>query len=241
MKGRNEGWGSLTPLAVLPLIRLCNLQSPICNRHSVLNPLTFPNHPIHVTTGSLSFASMGAVPANPPAQVSAELARVRAAQAGDAGAFRLVYEAHVGRVHALCLRLTGEPSWAEELTQDVFVRVWERLGSFRGDSAFGTWLHRLAMNEGLMALRSARRREARVEPRGDPPETPAHAARESEAAIDLERAIAGLPEGCRTVFVLHDVEGLRHEEIAQLTGTAVGTSKAHLFRARRLLREVLDR
>lgn len=184
---------------------------------------------------------MGAVPAKPPAQVSAELARIRAAQAGDAGAFRLVYEAHVGRVHALCLRLTGEPSWAEELTQDVFVRVWERLGSFRGDSAFGTWLYRLAMNEGLMALRTSKRRELRVEPRSDPPETAAHQPRESEAAIDLERAIAGLPEGCRTVFVLHDVEGLRHEEIAQLTGTAVGTSKAHLFRARRLLREALDR
>ena len=192
-------------------------------------------------TGSLSLASMGAVPANPPAQVSTELDRVRAAQAGDAGAFRLVYEAHVGRVHALCLRLTGETSWAEELTQDVFVRVWERLGSFRGDSAFGTWLYRLAMNEALMALRSARRRELRVETRGDPPEAPQLGARESEAAIDLERAIAGLPEGCRTVFVLHDVEGLRHEEIAQLTGTAVGTSKAHLFRARRLLREALDR
>lgn len=184
---------------------------------------------------------MGAVPANPRAQVTTELERVRAAQAGDAGAFRLVYEAHVGRVHALCLRLTGETSWAEELTQDVFVRVWERLGSFRGDSAFGTWLYRLAMNEALMALRSARRREVRVEPRADPPEAPTQGARESEAAIDLERAIAGLPEGCRTVFVLHDVEGLRHEEIAQLTGTAVGTSKAHLFRARRLLREVLDR
>jgi RNA polymerase sigma-70 factor (ECF subfamily) len=184
---------------------------------------------------------MGAVPASPPAQVATELDRVRAAQAGDAGAFRLVYEAHVGRVHALCLRLTGEISWAEELTQDVFVRVWERLGSFRGDSAFGTWLYRLAMNEALMALRSARRRELRVEIRGDPPEAPTQGARESEAAIDLERAIAGLPEGCRTVFVLHDVEGLRHEEIAQLTGTAVGTSKAHLFRARRLLREALDR
>jgi RNA polymerase sigma-70 factor (ECF subfamily) len=183
----------------------------------------------------------GAVPADPPTPVPAELARIRAAQAGDAGAFRLVYDAHVGRVHALCLRLTGEPGWAEELTQDVFVRVWERLASFRGDSAFATWLYRLAMNEVLMALRTTRRRELKVEPRHEPPEAQAGAAREAEAAIDLERAIAGLPEGCRNVFVLHDVEGLRHEEIARLTGTAVGTSKAHLFRARRLLREVLDR
>lgn len=183
----------------------------------------------------------GAVPVEPPAPLPAELARIKAAQAGDAGAFRLVYEAHVGRVHALCLRLTGEPSWAEELTQDVFVRVWERLGSFRGDSAFGTWLYRLAMNEVLMALRSTRRREHKVETRSEPPEALARVGREPESAIDLERAIATLPEGCRTVFVLHDVEGLRHEEIARLTGTAVGTSKAHLFRARRLLREVLDR
>jgi RNA polymerase sigma-70 factor (ECF subfamily) len=183
----------------------------------------------------------GAAPVDPPAPVSAESTRIRAAQAGDARAFRQMYEMHVGRVHALCLRLTGETGWAEELTQDVFVRVWERLASFRGESSFATWLYRLAMNEVLMAIRSTRRREQRVEPRGEPPDAPSGLARESEAAIDLERAIAALPEGCRTVFVLHDVEGLRHEEIAQLTGTAVGTSKAHLFRARRLLREALDR
>ncbi len=181
----------------------------------------------------------GAVPADPPAPLPAELERIRAAQNGDAGAFRGVYEAHVRQVYALCMRLVAEPAWAEELTQDVFVRAWERLGSFRGESAFGTWLFRLARNEVLMALRTMARRERRVEPRAEPPESPHRPSADAESAIDLERAIASLPEGCRTVFVLHDIEGLRHEEIARLTGTAVGTSKAHLFRARRLLREML--
>lgn len=195
-----------------------------------------------MTSRVLSLATMtGAIPVEDPvAPVSAETARIHAARAGDARAFGQLYEAHAGRVHAICLRLTGEAGWAEELTQDVFVRVWQRLGSFRGESAFGTWLYRLAMNEVLMALRTTRRRQQRVENRAEPPDVPAREP-ESEAAIDLERAIAALPEGCRTVFVLHDVEGLRHEEIARMTGTAVGTSKAHLFRARRLLREVLDR
>lgn len=182
----------------------------------------------------------GTVPVDPPVPVPAELERVRAAQAGDAEAFRLVYEAHVGRVFALCLRLTGDRATAEERTQDVFVQAWRRLAGFRGESAFSTWLHRLAVNELLMARRTTMRRELRVEPREDPPEGQAREAG-IEDTIDLERAIAALPEGCRTVFVLHDVEGLRHEEIAALTGTAVGTSKAHLFRARRLLREALER
>ena len=195
-----------------------------------------------MTTTALTLAHMsGPVPAEASRPVPLELARIRAAQAGDANAFRAVYEAHVGRVRALCLRLSGDAIRADELTQDVFVRVWERLTTFRGESAFGTWLHRLAVNEVLQTLRSAGRRERRVTIMSDPPETPIHGGAGPEATMDLEDAIAGLPEGCRTVFVLHDVEGMRHEEIASLTGTAVGTSKAHLFRARRLLRQALDR
>lgn len=182
----------------------------------------------------------GAAPVETPLPAPAESDRVRAAQAGDPDAFRLVYEAHVGRVFALCLRLTGDRADAEERTQDVFVRAWQRLASFRGESAFSTWLHRLAVNEVLMSRRAAARRERRVEPRAAPPEAAGTRPR-LEDSLDLERAIAALPEGCRTVFVLHDVEGLRHEEIAALTGTAVGTSKAHLFRARRMLREALER
>jgi RNA polymerase sigma-70 factor (ECF subfamily) len=167
---------------------------------------------------------------------------VRLAQQGDPGAFRDLYEAHLGRVYAVCLRLAGDRAAAEEHTQDVFVRAWERLSSFRGESAFSTWLYRLAVNEVLQARRAAGRRSARVMV-ADQPETLERAAPPPATAggSDLERAIAGLPEGARAVFVLHDVEGYQHQEIARLTGIAEGTSKAQLHRARRLLKEALER
>jgi RNA polymerase sigma-70 factor (ECF subfamily) len=171
---------------------------------------------------------------------------VRQAQSGDPTAFRTLYQEHVGRVYALCLRLAGNVVEAEELTQDVFVRSWERLGSFRGESAFGTWLHRLAVNLVFEARRTAGRRLARVSPAGDPAELEQAAPPSSPGSPpnpglgwDLERAIQSLPEGARSIFVLHDIEGYQHEEIAALTGIAEGTSKAQLHRARRLLREAL--
>ncbi|PYO86059.1 MAG: RNA polymerase subunit sigma-24 [Gemmatimonadetes bacterium] len=169
--------------------------------------------------------------------------RVRRAQDGDETAFRELYDEHAGRIYALCLRLTGDAATAQERTQDAFVRAWERLRSFRGDSAFGTWLHRLAVNVVLMERRGRSRRERRV--------TPASGEAAFEGAsggppapgerLDLEGAIAALPAGAREVFVLFDVEGYSHEEIAGMCGIAVGTSKAQLFRARRLLREMLER
>ena len=167
---------------------------------------------------------------------------VRRAQEGDADAFRVLYEDHGGRVYALCLRLSGDRAAAEELTQDVFVRVWEKLETFRGESAFSTWLHRLAVNEVLGDKRSASRRTRRVLST-DQPELLERPRTDSGQGghWDLDNAIAGLPEGARTVFVLHDVEGYRHEEIASMTGIAEGTSKAQLHRARRLLREKLQR
>ena len=158
-------------------------------------------------------------------------------------AFHELYRAHVGRVYAVCLRLVREAREAEERTQDVFVRAWERLRSFRGESAFGSWLHRLAVNVVLEDQRKRRRREIRVLP-VDEPETLERPGAESGGAglsLDLERAIAALPEGAREVFVLYDVEGYTHAEIADLTGIAEGTSKAQLFRARRLLRKALGR
>jgi RNA polymerase sigma-70 factor (ECF subfamily) len=166
----------------------------------------------------------------------------RRAQLGDEAAFESLYREHAGRVYALCLRLSGDRARAGELTQDVFVRCWEQLKSFRGDSAFGTWLYRLAVNVVWTANRGDRRREARVLPVEQPDalEKP----RDAPAvglSLDLEQAIASLPEGAREVFVLFDVEGYAHEEIARMTGIAVGTSKAQLFRARRLLRERLER
>jgi RNA polymerase sigma-70 factor (ECF subfamily) len=166
---------------------------------------------------------------------------VRRAQQGDAAAFGELYRTHAGRIHALCLRLEGDQTRAEELTQDVFVRAWERLSTFRGESAFGTWLHRLAVNVVLADRRSLWRRGRRLLFTGDPAafERPGEAV--SGNASDLEGAIAGLPPGARTVFVLHDIEGYTHDEIARLSGIAEGTSKAQLFRARRLLREALER
>ena len=164
---------------------------------------------------------------------------VRRAQAGDRAAFQRLYEDHVGRVYALCVRLTGDPEDAMERTQDVFVRAWGKLNSFRGEAAFATWLHRLAVNVVLMDRRSAGRRERRTDaaavlgPRSEP-------APRAGLAVDLERAIAALPPGARSVFVLYDVEGYRHEEIAEMTGIAAGTSKAQLHRARKLLREALS-
>ena len=170
---------------------------------------------------------------------------VARAQAGDQKAFRELYRQHAGRVYALCLRLTGNARDAEERTQDVFVRLWDKLSSFRGDSAFSSWLHRLTVNVVLNERRTTGRRERRVTPAEDPDEVvgaqraaPPHA---GGLGIDLERAIAALPDGAREVFVLFDIEGYGHAEIAELVGIAEGTSKAQLFRARRLLREKLER
>jgi RNA polymerase sigma-70 factor (ECF subfamily) len=163
------------------------------------------------------------------------------AQAGDMAAFEELYRRNVGRVYAVCMRMSGDPSLAEELAQDVFVRAWERLGTFRGDSAFSSWLHPLTVNVALSERRARRRRTSRFLTTDDltPFEKP-HKGGGPEAGMDLERALATLPPGARSVFVLHDVEGYRHQEIAELTGVAEGTSKAQLHRARRMMREALE-
>ena len=173
-------------------------------------------------------------------------ATVLAAQRGDEAAFASLYDAHAGRVFALCLRLSADRVLAEELVQDVFVRVWERLGSYRGESAFATWLHRVALNTVLESGRKGGRRRLRVQIAADFAniETDLDAAVASidlHDQIDLETAVATLPAGARAVWVLHDVEGYGHAEIGTLLGIAEGTSKAHLFRARRLLRQRLVR
>ncbi len=167
---------------------------------------------------------------------------VRRAADGEVAAYELLYRAHVGRIHALCLRMSRDRSEAEELVQDVFVRVWERLGSFRGDSAFGTWLHRVAVNTVIESLRTKGRWRERQAGAVEAAEIPdASFQRLAGTDLDLERAIASLPPRARMVFVLHDVVGHKHREIAELTGTAVGTCKAHLHRARSLLRNALTR
>jgi RNA polymerase sigma-70 factor, ECF subfamily len=183
----------------------------------------------------------GRIPAVTPEQRRRdEEPLIRRAQDGDMAAFEQLYRDNVGRVFAVCLRLAGDASLAEELAQEAFVRAWQKLGSFRGESAFSSWLYTLAVNTALTERRSRRRRTARVfatddltafDKPGRPP-GPEH-------GFDMEKAMAALPPGARAVLVLHDVEGYKHHEIAEMTGIAEGTSKAQLHRARRLLREAL--
>jgi RNA polymerase sigma-70 factor (ECF subfamily) len=172
---------------------------------------------------------------------AAEKRLVREAQAGDLLAFERLYRENVRKVFGLCLRLSQDASLAEELTQEVFVKAWRKLSTFRGESAFSSWLYPMAVNVALSERRSRRRRDARILPVEEPElleRTPG--APRPEAGFDLDRALATLPPGARTVFVLHDVEGRTHEEIAALLNLAAGTSKAQLHRARRLLREALE-
>ena len=165
---------------------------------------------------------------------------VRRAQAGDVTAFEALYRSHAGPILALCRRMTHDDGDARELTQDVFVRAWERLTGFRGQSAFGTWLHRLAVNVVLERLRATRREAARLIT-GDEETFGARTAHDGiETQMDLEKALETLAKGARTVFVLHDMEGYSHEEIAQMTGIAPGTARAQLWRARRALMKLLS-
>jgi RNA polymerase sigma-70 factor (ECF subfamily) len=166
------------------------------------------------------------------------------AQRGDLDAFERLYRAHVGRVNALCIRLTGGHG-AEELLQDAFVRIWEKLPSFRGESALSSWMHRVAVNVYLVSRRSELRREARVISSDEPESLGLDAIRgyvtdDPDARIDIERAIARLPAGARAAFVLHDIEGYLHEEIAAMQGVAAATVRAQLHRARKLLIEGLE-
>ena len=166
---------------------------------------------------------------------------VARATAGDRQAFEQLYHVHVNRVFALCVRMTNDRGTAEELTQDVFVRAWQKLGSFRGESAFGTWLHRLAVNlmlEHRAGLGRDRKRwssdEAAI---SDQP-----ARRQTiDEGLDMEDAVRQLPDGMRQIFVLYDVEGYQHEEIGKLLGISTGTSKSQLHRARMALRQLLLR
>lgn len=163
---------------------------------------------------------------------------VARAQRGDLPAFEEVYRRHSRKIYALCLRMTAEPSRAEELTQDTFVRVWERLGYFKAEGGFFVaWLKRIAVNLVLSDRRLRARRP--VEQPGDEATLPGSRP-SSGTSIDLEKAVRSLPPRARAVFVLHDIEGYRHEEIGRLLDINPGTSKAQLHRARRLLREVLE-
>lgn len=171
------------------------------------------------------------------AVIESDLSR---AASGDREAFERVYRAHVGRVYSICLRMIGDRPQADEATQDVFVRLWDKLPLYRGESRFTTWLHRLAVNVVLTRRKIERRDADRTAP-GELLDLVAHPGPSEGISMDLEAAIGTLPEGARRVFVLHDVEGYKHEEIGGMLGITSGGSKAQLHRARLLIRKALNR
>ena len=162
---------------------------------------------------------------------------VALAAGGDTRAYERLYRAHVAHIYALCLRMTANRAEAEDATQDAFVQAWRKLGSFRGDSRFSSWLHRIAVNVVLGRMRSSKREAERM--RLVNPETQTATPPEHDIG-DLERAISGLPERARQVFVLAGVYGYTHEQVAEALDVAVGTCKAHLHRARQMLAEQLE-
>ena len=164
---------------------------------------------------------------------------VSLASRGDAAAFERLYRGSVSRIHSLARRMVGEDV-ADDLTQEVFIRAWQKLGTFRGDASFGTWLHRLAVNLILSRRETLRRRESHRVFGDNILESTASRASTTGLRMDLERAVTKLPDGARQVFVLYDVEGYTHEEISGLVGISSGTSKSQLHRARKLLRELLN-
>ena len=201
---------------------------------------------------SISGAATGQLARQRPAQPVAwtEAEAIRLAQAGNAAAFEFLYQLHGRRVYALCLRMVGNPADAEDLMQEAFLQLFRKIGTFRGESAFSTWLHRMTVNVVLMRLRKKslptdsleETLEPDAENSGPKRDVGAPDLRLSGAVdrVNLERSIEKLPPGYRTVFVLHDVQGYEHNEIAGIMGCSVGNSKSQLHKARTRLRELLQ-
>ena len=164
---------------------------------------------------------------------------VAAAAAGDVRAFERVYRRHVARIHSTAIRMLGAEE-ADDATQDVFVRAWQRLGQFRGDSAFGTWLFRLGVNVMLSRREVVATRQRRHVDDAELIDTLSARDASPELGLDFEAAMQRLPPGMRQIFVLHDIEGYKHDEIAAMLGIAQGTSKSQLHRVRMVLRRYLD-
>ena len=163
---------------------------------------------------------------------------IRQAQRADQKAFEALYRLHIDKVYGLCLRMTGNVSEAEDCTQEAFVQAWKKMGKFRGDSAFATWLHRIAVNTVLGRMRKSKREQDRIQAVADTSPSPLSTTDTGELR-DLSEAIDKLPAGARHVFVLHAVYGYSHNEAGDMLGIAPGTSKAQLHRARRLLTQQL--
>jgi RNA polymerase sigma-70 factor (ECF subfamily) len=178
-----------------------------------------------------------------PARASDFALAQRAAQ-GDIDAFEELFRLHRRLVYGLCLRMTQDVAEAEDVTQEVFVLLFRKIGGFRGEASFTTWLHRLTVNQVLMRFRKnrARREDALEDEEPQPHESARPVSTKASQLIDrvaLEGAIAKLPPGYRAAFILHDVEGYEHEEVARILGCAVGTSKSQLHKARTKLRKLL--
>src|SRR5882762_5921012 len=196
-------------------------------------------------------------PRDPKAQASPQSSKplieadaIRLAQAGDAAAFEFLYQLHGRRVYALCLRMVNNPADAEDLTQEAFLQLFRKIGTFRGESAFSTWLHRMTVNVVLMRLRKKSLPAASLEETTEPDEETGGPRKDIGAPdlglsgavdrVNLGRAIGQLPPGYRAVFVLHDVQGYEHNEIADIMDCSVGNSKSQLHKARTRLRELLQ-
>jgi len=174
---------------------------------------------------------------------------IRLAQQGDAAAFEGLYQLHNRRVYSLCLRMVGNTAEAEDLTQEAFLQLFRKISTFRGESAFSTWLHRLAVNVVLMKLRKKSGKETSLEQVTDPDEESGTPRRDfgtldvrlsgSLDRVNLQRAVEQLPPGYKAVFVLHDVQGFEHNEIAEIMGCSIGNSKSQLHKARMRLRDLL--
>jgi RNA polymerase sigma-70 factor, ECF subfamily len=188
--------------------------------------------------------------AGQPPRALTEREAIRLAQAGDASAFEFLYELHSRRVYALCLRMVSNPSDAEDLMQEAFLQLFRKIATFRGESAFSTWLHRMTVNVVLMRLRKKALPVASLEETTEPDEDGGGPRKDVGAPdlrlsgavdrVNLERSIDRLPPGYRTVFVLHDVQGYEHNEIAEIMGCSVGNSKSQLHKARTRLRDLLQ-
>jgi RNA polymerase sigma-70 factor (ECF subfamily) len=177
-------------------------------------------------------------------EATADIELCRMAALGNLAAFEMIYSRYHRRTYGLCLRMTGSQTEAEDLTQEVFIQLFRKIGSFRGDSAFSTWLHRLTVNQVLMHFRRRSVKNERTSEDGEMPEQTVRGSADPGKMqvidrIALKNAVAQLPNGYRNVFLLHDVEGFEHEEVARIMGISVGTSKSQLHKARLKLRGLL--
>ena len=220
----------------------------MCSSTSVLGTTLRGSRRIGSSSGAVIGQLARQRPAEPVAWTEAEA--IRRAQAGDSTAFEFLYQLHSRRVYALCLRMVGNPADAEDLMQEAFLQLFRKIGTFRGESAFSTWLHRMTVNVVLMRLRKKslptdsleETLEPDAETSGPKRDVGAPDLRLSGAVdrVNLERSIEKLQPGYRTVFVLHDVQGYEHNEIAGIMGCSVGNSKSQLHKARTRLRELLQ-